>query len=72
MTGWFAYCKQRSNIKMLDVCLGEQLRDLLKKHGSFKALELCIKKTHLKKKKLAQHGGYYTKAYLMANCAWTR
>ena len=57
---------------MLDVCLGEQLRDLLKKHGSFKALELCIKKTHLKKKTLAQHGGYYTKAYLMANCAWTR
>ncbi|CAE7331084.1 CML24 [Symbiodinium necroappetens] len=35
-------------------------------------LELSIKKFHLKKKTLAKHGGYYTKAYLTNNCHWTK
>ena len=52
--------------------LGEQLRDLLKKHGSFAAMELEVKKTHLKKKSRAKQGGYYTRVYLANHCHWTK
>ena len=52
--------------------LGEQLRDLLKKHGSFASMELEVKKTHLKKKARAKHGGFYTRVYLASQCHWTK
>ncbi|CAE7794199.1 unnamed protein product [Symbiodinium sp. KB8] len=48
----------------------EQLRELLKKHGNFKSLEMNLRKFHLKKKILAKRGSYVTKAYLLGHCHW--
>ncbi|CAE7193221.1 unnamed protein product, partial [Symbiodinium necroappetens] len=49
---------------------GEQLRELLKKHGNFKSLEMNLRKFHLKKKILAKRSSYVTKAYLLGHCHW--
>ena len=51
---------------------GEQLRDMLKKHGSFGALEVHLTKTHKKKRKLEKAGGWHTKMYLLNVGHWTK
>lgn len=43
----------------------------MKKHGTFSAMEIGLKKTILKKKQLEKHGGWYTKVYL-SNVHWTK
>ena len=51
---------------------GEKLRDLLREHGDFKQLEVQLKKTHLSKLTKARQGGWYTRAYLLSQCHWTK
>ena len=57
---------------MIVIDLGEQLRDLLKKHGNFNAMEMAVRKTHLKQKARAKHGGWFTKVHLMNVSHWTK
>ena len=45
---------------------------MLKSHGTFGALEVSLKKTHLKKKRLERAGGWYTKTYLQNVAHWTK
>ena len=55
------------------VCiLGETLRALLLKHGDFKRMEVAVKKVHRKVFGKTAKGGWYTRAYLMNHCHWTK
>ena len=45
---------------------------MLKKHGTFTALEVHLKKTYLKQKKLEKHGQWVTKASLQNVYHWTK
>ena len=45
---------------------------MLKNHGSFAAMEIHLKKTHLKKKQLKRAGGWCTKTYLANVAHWTK
>lgn len=45
---------------------------MLKNHGSFSAMEVQVKKTHSKKKRLERAGGWYTKTYLQNVAHWTK
>ena len=48
------------------------MRDMLKAHGTFSALEVHVKKTQMKKKRLERAGGWYTKTHLQNVCHWTK
>ena len=54
------------------VNLGEKLKQLLIKHGSFKEVEHKISKYNLNKHKDARVGKWVTKAYLIDKCGYMK
>ena len=52
--------------------LGDKLREMLMKHGSFKNVEMHLEKYRLKKEKDGKRGRWVTRAFLMENCSYTK
>ena len=51
---------------------GEELKKLLREHGSFGTIEVILKKRLVKSKESEQEGGWYSKTYLTTKEGWTK
>lgn len=51
---------------------GKKLRDVLLKEGNLGAMDVVIKKLHMRSLDESKGGGWFTKAYLMQEHHWTK
>ena len=68
----FLYRCNLNSLHYMYVCLGEKLRELLKKHGSFKELELSLTKYRNKAEKEGRNGRWVTRTMLIEHYKYTK